>query len=87
MGRWDSLPPSQYQRWLARHAVALQVVLVCLAAACAVLAVIVFRSDGWGRSVASPIVSFFVFLGLMWTHREVAQFVTDYDRQHGTTPK
>lgn len=86
MGRWDSLPPSRTQRWVARHAVALQVALACLAVASAVLFVIVLRSDGWGTSAVSPIISVVVFLGLMWTPRRVARFVSDFDRREATTP-
>jgi hypothetical protein len=84
MGRWDS-PPTTFQRWVARHAVALQIALACLAAASAVLFVIVLRSDGWGTRAVSPILSSVVFLGLMWTPRYVARLVSDYDRKQATT--
>lgn len=84
MSRWDPLPPSRFQRWIARHAVALQIAFACLAAASAVLAVTAVRSDGLGQSSVSPILNVVVFLLLIWTPRGVARHVANYDRRQET---
>lgn len=86
MDRWDPPPPSKLQRWIAGHAVLLQVALACLALASGVLFVIGLRSDGWGASVVGRLLNVVVLLGLIWMARGVARSVGDYDRRQGAGP-
>lgn len=83
---WGVAPPSKGQRWIARHAVALQVALACLAVASGVLFVIIPRSEGWGASVVSPLLNTVVFTLFIWAPRGIARYVAEHDRTQGTGP-
>ena len=81
MGRWDSPPPTKFQRWVARHVVALQIVLACLALVSAGLSLIALRSGGWPRSAVGPMLLVVVFIGWTRTPPQIARFVAEYDRR------
>lgn len=81
MGRWDPLPPSPLQRWIARHASTLQLAYGCLAAVCGVLAIRALALDGLSSDSVVPLIQTVVFLGLLPGPRQIARYVSDYDRQ------
>lgn len=81
MSRWKWLPPSALQRWIARHALAIQVGLGSLALASAVLSVISLRSEDLDSGSVASLLNVVVFLALIWTVRGIARYVVDYDQR------
>lgn len=77
---WEP-PPSGSQRWIARHVVALQITLACLAVFSVALLVLMVRSDGWGIGSIGRVFTTLVFLTLVWVARDTARHVDDFDRR------
>lgn len=86
MGRWGALPPNKLQRWVALRAVALQIASACLALVAAVAFLIDLRSGGWTASALAAMLPVVVFIGWIPAARQIARFVSDYDRRQAPTP-
>lgn len=84
MSRWDPPPPSRLQRWIARHAVALQMISACFALGSLVLFLTMLGSGGSGSSYIAPILNVVVWFSLIWVPPGIARYVADYDRHQQT---
>lgn len=85
MGRWEPLPPTRLQRWIARHVLGLQIGLICLAVATATLVIVAVSTQGWDVGAVTGVMSTLVYLLAIRWAREIARNVADSDRRHGQT--
>jgi hypothetical protein len=81
MDRW-SVPPTRFQRWIARHRASLLTVLVALLLADLVLAYLDLTTSS-GRTTVGAIGGAAGIIGALVSFRDVAKFVDTWDAKHG----
>lgn len=84
MGRWEPLPPTRLQRWIAQHVLGLQIGLICLAVATATFVIVAVSTQGWDVGAVTGVLSTVVYLLAIRWAREIARDVADSDRRHSS---
>ena len=80
MGRWDPLPPTPVQRWIARHVRGLQCAYALLVVVCVLLGAAAL-ADGDGRRAFVPFLTAGVFLIQTYTVGQLASWVRAQEPQ------